>query len=76
MMKRDDWAKWHEHQNSLMTTLNTQRQQFIEHFKIWVSWHIKLVGENQNVAYNEFFEMQAGINVKQRTLTKPPQPSQ
>ena len=68
-MKRNDWMKWHDYTKSLMPVLNSARQQFIEHFKIWVTWHIKLVGESNNIAYNEYFEMQAGIDVKKRNIS-------
>ena len=66
LMKRDDWSRWHDLQNSLMQRLNSARTQFIKHFEIWVKWHIKLVGEQNNVAYNEYYETQAGILVQGR----------
>ena len=72
LMKRDDWSRWHDLQNSLMQRLNSARTQFIKQFEIWVKWHIKLVGEQNNVAYNEYYETQAGILVQGRTLVKAP----
>ena len=71
-MQRDDWSKWHDVQGSLMQRLNSARTQFIKHFEIWVKWHIKLVGEQNNVAYNEYYEAQAGIQVQARTLSHAP----
>ena len=68
-----DWMTWTAIEGSLMTRLNNANTEFRKQFGPWVQWHIKVIQEKNNVQYNEQFELNAGVNVAQRTLPAPPE---
>ena len=58
-----------------MSRYNSSTEDFKKKTGPWIQWHIKVIGEKNNVQHNEAVESGLGIDVNKRTLAPPaPQP--